>query len=207
MFLVPKYLPDGTKNGWIINRLKDKFGSRSMASGEVTYQGAVVYVVGDVDKGFKQMMEMVNLSRLSNAMRAAGIMRRALLESLVHASGRVAFGGPLIALPLLRANLMEMLLDVEAAASVVFNAAAVFDRWDKRLCRGPQALPHLDAGRQVLDDRAGPRGGERGHERARRQRLYRGVGQLAARARRLPRRHLGGRDAGGGARRPARHHA
>jgi alkylation response protein AidB-like acyl-CoA dehydrogenase len=130
MFLVPKYLPDGTRNGWVINRLKDKFGSRSMASGEVTYQGAVAYVVGDVGRGFKQMMEMVNLSRLSNAMRAAGIMRRALLESVVHAQGRAAFGGPLIALPLLRANLMEMLLDVEAAASVVFNAAAVFDRWD-----------------------------------------------------------------------------
>jgi acyl-CoA dehydrogenase len=130
MFLVPKYLPDGTKNGWVINRLKDKLGSRSMASGEVTYQGALAYVVGDVGRGFKQMMEMVNLSRLSNAMRAAGIMRRALLESVVHASGRAAFGGPLIALPLLRANLMEMLLDIEAAASVVFNAAAVFDRWD-----------------------------------------------------------------------------
>jgi acyl-CoA dehydrogenase len=130
MFLVPRRLPDGTKNGWVINRLKDKLGSRSMASGEVTYQGAVAYVVGDVGRGFKQMMEMVNLSRLSNAMRAAGIMRRALLESIVHARGRAAFGGPLIALPLLRANLMEMLLDVEAAASVVFNAAAVFDRWD-----------------------------------------------------------------------------
>jgi len=130
MFLVPKRLPDGSKNGWIINRLKDKFGSRSMASGEVSYQGAVAYVVGDVDGGFKQMMEMVNLSRLSNAMRAAGIMRRALLESLVHARGRVAFGGPLLALPLLRASVMEMLLDVEAAASVVFNAAAIFDRWN-----------------------------------------------------------------------------
>jgi acyl-CoA dehydrogenase len=130
MFLVPKRLPDGAKNGWIINRLKDKFGSRSMASGEVTYEGAVAYVVGEVGHGFKQMMEMVNLSRLSNAMRAAGIMRRALLESLVHARGRAAFGSPLLALPLLRASVMEMLLDVEAAASVVFNSAAVFDRWN-----------------------------------------------------------------------------
>ena len=130
MFLVPKRLPDGAKNGWIINRLKDKFGSRSMASGEVTYEGAVAYVVGEVGSGFKQMMEMVNLSRLSNAMRAAGIMRRALLESLVHARGRAAFGSPLLALPLLRASVMEMLLDVEAAASVVFNSAAVFDRWN-----------------------------------------------------------------------------
>ena len=72
MFLVPKHLPDGSKNAWTINRLKDKLGSRSMATGEVTYAGAVAYVVGELDSGFKQMMEMVNGSRLSNAMRAAG---------------------------------------------------------------------------------------------------------------------------------------
>src|SRR4029453_3072992 len=67
MFLVPKRLPDGSKNAWTINRLKDKLGSRSMATGEVTYAGAIAYVVGDLGSGFKQMMEMVNGSRLSNA--------------------------------------------------------------------------------------------------------------------------------------------
>jgi acyl-CoA dehydrogenase len=130
MFLVPKYLPDGSKNAWTINRLKDKLGSRSMATSEVTYAGAVASVVGDLAKGFKQMMEMVNVSRLSNAMRAAGIMRRCLLESLVHARQRAAFGRALIELPLLRVNLLDMLLDSEAAASVVLNAAAALDRWD-----------------------------------------------------------------------------
>jgi acyl-CoA dehydrogenase len=130
MFLVPKHLPDGTKNAWTINRLKDKLGSRSMATGEVTFAGAVGYVVGALDRGFKQMMEMVNGSRLSNSMRAAGIMRRSVLEAIVHARTRVAFGRPLIGLPLLRQNLLEMLLDAEAAASVVLNGAAVFDRAD-----------------------------------------------------------------------------
>jgi alkylation response protein AidB-like acyl-CoA dehydrogenase len=130
MFLVAKYLPDGSKNAWTINRLKDKLGSRSMATGEVTYAGAVAYVVGDLTQGFRQMMEMVNVSRLSNAMRAAGIMRRCLLESLVHARQRAAFGRALIELPLLRVNLLDMLLDSEAAASVVLNAAAALDRWD-----------------------------------------------------------------------------
>ncbi len=130
MFLVSKYLPDGSKNAWTINRLKDKLGSRSMATGEVTYAGAVAHVVGDLTKGFRQMMEMVNVSRLSNAMRAAGIMRRSLLESLVHARQRAAFGRALIELPLLRANLLDMLLDSEAAASVVLTAAATLDRWD-----------------------------------------------------------------------------
>jgi alkylation response protein AidB-like acyl-CoA dehydrogenase len=128
MFLVPKRLPDGSKNAWTINRLKDKLGSRSMATGEVTYAGAAAWVVGDLDAGFKQMMEMVNGSRLSNAMRSAGLMRRALLESLVHARQRVAFGRPLVELPLLRSNLLGMLLDTEAAASVILNGAALLDR-------------------------------------------------------------------------------
>jgi alkylation response protein AidB-like acyl-CoA dehydrogenase len=128
MFLVPRRLPDGSKNAWTVNRLKDKLGSRSMATGEVTYAGAVGYVVGELDSGFKQMMEMVNGSRLSNAMRAAGIMRRALLESLTHARQRVAFGRRLIELPLLRSNLLGMLLDAEAAASVILNGAALLDR-------------------------------------------------------------------------------
>ncbi|MGH7386233.1 MAG: acyl-CoA dehydrogenase family protein [Candidatus Rokuibacteriota bacterium] len=130
MFLMPKHLPDGSKNNWTINRLKDKLGSRSMATGEVTYAGAVGYVVGEPSEGFKQMMEMVNGSRLSNAMRAAGLMRRGLLESLVHARQRVAFGRPLIELPLLRSSLLGMLLDAEAAASVILNGAALLDRRD-----------------------------------------------------------------------------
>jgi alkylation response protein AidB-like acyl-CoA dehydrogenase len=130
LFIVPRHLPDGTRNAWSINRLKDKLGSRSMATGEVTYAGAAGYVVGDLPRGLAQMMEMVNASRLSNAMRAAGIMRRALLESVVHARGRAAFGGALFDKPLMRSTLLEMLLDVEAAASVVLNAAAMFDAWD-----------------------------------------------------------------------------
>jgi acyl-CoA dehydrogenase len=130
MFLVPKHLEDGTKNAWTINRLKDKLGSRSMATGEVTFDGAVAHVVGDVGRGFAQMMEMVNASRLSNAMRAAAIMRRCVLESVFHARGRLAFGGALFDKPLLRQNLLDMLLDAEAAASVVLNGAVMFDAWD-----------------------------------------------------------------------------
>jgi alkylation response protein AidB-like acyl-CoA dehydrogenase len=130
MFLVPRFLPDGRRNAWRVNRLKDKLGSRSMATGEVTFEGAVAHVVGELASGFRQMMEMVNISRLSNAMRAAGMMRRSFLESLVHARARAAFGRALVDLPLLRQNLLDMLLDAEAAASVVLNAAAILDRWD-----------------------------------------------------------------------------
>ena len=130
LFIVPRTLPDGTKNAWTLNRLKDKFGSRSMATGEVTLDGAVAYPVGDLARGFHQMMEMVNVSRLSNAMRAAGIMRRSVLESVVHARGRSAFGRPLIELPQHARDVLEMLLDAEAGCSVILNAAALLDRAD-----------------------------------------------------------------------------
>jgi hypothetical protein len=76
------------------------------------------------------MMQMVNVSRLSNAMRAAGIMRRGVLESIVHARGRAAFGRALFELPQLRRDLLEMLLDAEAGCSVILNAAAMLDRAD-----------------------------------------------------------------------------
>src|SRR4029453_6683354 len=74
MFLVPARRADGSLNGWTLNRLKDKLGSRSMATGEVTFAGARAWVVGDVAAGFRQMMEMVTVSRLSNPMGRAGVM-------------------------------------------------------------------------------------------------------------------------------------
>ncbi len=130
MFLVPGHLPDGTHNHYRINRLKDKFGSRSMATGEVSFEGAIAEPVGPLNQGFRQMAEMINVSRLSNAMRGAAIMRRAFIESLIHARGRFAFGRPLVELPLLRQTLLEMLLDVEAAAALIFHSAALLDRAD-----------------------------------------------------------------------------
>ena len=131
MFLMPRKLPDGSLNNYKVNRLKDKFGTRDMASGEVTFEGAVAYVVGDITKGFKQMMSMVNSSRLSNAVRSSAMMRRSFLEALVSARGRVAFGSSLSEKPLMKETLFELLLDCEAAASITFYTASVYDNSDQ----------------------------------------------------------------------------
>lgn len=128
MFLVPKKLENGERNRYRINRLKDKLGTKDMASGEVSFEGAIGYAVGEIDNGFKQMMSMVNSSRLSNAVRSAAMMRRSYLEALVTARGRQAFGQALIKLPLMKENVFEILLDTEAAASMVFYTAKVFDK-------------------------------------------------------------------------------
>lgn len=130
MFLVPKVLPDGPRNSYTIRRLKEKLGGRSMPTGEYEFQSAAAYPVGDVEHGFAQMAEMINVSRLSNGMRAAAMMRRSLLESVVHARERTAFGRPLFEHPLLREQLFEMTMDVEAALAVVLYAAAALDAAD-----------------------------------------------------------------------------
>lgn len=125
LFLMPKTLEDGTRNAYRITRLKDKLGSRSMASGEIVFEGAVAYQLGDLDKGLKQMLEMVNSSRLSHLTRAAGMMRRCLNEAMQAARHRDAFGRAVVDHPLMRRQLMKMMVPTEQALSAVMYAAAI----------------------------------------------------------------------------------
>jgi len=131
LFLMPRRLSDGSLNRYKINRLKDKMGTKDFASGEITFEGAVAYVVGDISKGFKQMMSMVNSSRLSNAIRASAMMRRTYLEALVSARGRKAFGSSIAEKPLMKETLFELLLDAEAAQASCFYTASVYDKADQ----------------------------------------------------------------------------
>ena len=128
LFLVPRRLDDGSPNHYRIVRLKEKLGTRSMASGEITFEGAAAYLVGRADRGFAQMAEMVNWSRLSNGVKSTALMRRALHDALAVARGRIAFGRPVIALPLARRQLVKMLLPLEEALSMCFATADALDR-------------------------------------------------------------------------------
>ncbi|MCW5744713.1 MAG: acyl-CoA dehydrogenase family protein [Alphaproteobacteria bacterium] len=128
LFALPRHLEDGARNAYRVIRLKDKLGTRSMASGEVRLDGAVAYLVGDVNNGFKQMMNQVNLSRLSHGVRAAAMMRRCLNESLVVARVRRAFGRTLDAFPLLRRQLLKIMVPTEQALSMAMWSAAVMGR-------------------------------------------------------------------------------
>ena len=130
LFLLPREMPDGTRNAYRIVRLKDKLGSRSMASGEIRLEGAVAWLVGDPEAGFRQMADMVNNSRLSNGMRAAGMMRRAATEALFIAHRRVAFGWRLVEMPLMRRQLAKLLVPAEQARSMMFQAAEALRRAD-----------------------------------------------------------------------------
>lgn len=128
LFLLPKVKGDGRPNDYRILRLKDKLGTRSMASGEIRLDGAEAYLVGERGRGFNQMADMVNNSRLSNGVRAAGLMRRATTEALFIARHRQAFGRRLIELPLMRRQLAKMVVWAEQARSMMFLTADALDR-------------------------------------------------------------------------------
>src|ERR1700722_5514995 len=128
LFLMPRRLDDGSPNHYRIVRLKDKLGTRSMASGEIKLEGAIAYAVGKLDRGFVQMAEMVNSSRLSNGVKSTALMRRAWHDAMTVARNRVVFGSRIIDLPLARRQLMKITLATEQALSMSFLTADALDR-------------------------------------------------------------------------------
>src|ERR1700710_1679667 len=128
LFLMPRRLDDGSSNHYRIVRLKDKLGTRSMASGEIKLEGAIAYAVGKLDRGFVQMAEMVNSSRLSNGVKSTALMRRAHHDAIAVARGPRVFGQRIIDLPLARRQLMKIMLATEQALSMSFITADALDR-------------------------------------------------------------------------------
>ncbi len=135
LFVMPRQLEDGSRNRYRVVRLKDKLGSRSMASGETIMEGAVAYLLGEPGRGLKQMMDQVNLSRLSHGFRAAGMMRRCLNEAMQVARHRRTFDRTLIDHPLARRQLLKLMLPTEQALSVAVAAAVAMTNGDEAQLR------------------------------------------------------------------------
>jgi alkylation response protein AidB-like acyl-CoA dehydrogenase len=121
-FLVLKERRDGTRNGFRIRRLKDKLGTRSVASGEVEFTDAEAFLLAASESGgLARMMELTNGARLGIAMMGLGCARRALVEALCYARTREAFGAPLADHPLMRRKLAELIVETEAVQALVFE--------------------------------------------------------------------------------------
>jgi acyl-CoA dehydrogenase len=149
-FLVLRTRRDGSRNGVHIRRLKDKLGTRSVASGEVEFVDAEAFLLsgepsadtGPADgKGLGRMMELTNAARLGIALFALGNARRALVESLCYARQRRAFGDTLLDKPLVRRKLAEMIVDVEAAQALVFDGTGFANHRQPRPVRQRIAVP------------------------------------------------------------------
>jgi putative acyl-CoA dehydrogenase len=126
-FLVPRWLPDGTRNVFRLQRLKDKLGDRSNASSEVEFDGTVGWLVGEEHRGVRTIIEMVGHTRLDCAVGAAAGMRHGLAEAAWHTAHRSAFGKRLADQPLMRAVLADLAVESEAATALALRLARAFD--------------------------------------------------------------------------------
>ncbi len=130
-FLVPRVLPDGARNGFHLQRLKDKLGNRSNASAEVELHGALGRLVGEEGRGVPTVAEMINLTRLDCALGSTALMRRAVAEATHHASHRSAFGRLLAEQPLMQNVLADLCIEAEAATALVMRIARSWDEDDE----------------------------------------------------------------------------
>jgi len=126
-FFVPRWRPDGQKNGVLIQRLKDKLGNRSNSSSEVEFEEAYGVMVGDEGRGIPTIIEMANHTRLDCVIGSAGLMRHALIQAIHHARHRSAFGKQLAEQPLMRNVLSDLALESEAATLLLLRLARAFE--------------------------------------------------------------------------------
>ena len=126
-FLLPRILPDGTRNAFFIQRLKDKLGNRSNASSEIELDGAWARRVGEEGRGVPTIIQMVNYTRLDCVLGSTGLIRRAIAEATHHAANRSAFGRPLIDQPLMRNVLADLCLESEASTVLALRLARAID--------------------------------------------------------------------------------
>jgi putative acyl-CoA dehydrogenase len=127
-FLLPRVLPDGTRNALHLQRLKDKLGNRSNASAEIEYDGALAWRIGGEGEGVRTIIQMVNLTRLDCVLAAAGGINLGVAQAVHHASYRQAFGSALIDKPLMRNVLADLAIEAEAATAVGLRLAGAVDR-------------------------------------------------------------------------------
>ncbi|WP_030240442.1 acyl-CoA dehydrogenase family protein [Streptomyces sp. NRRL S-455] len=126
-FLVPRVFEDGTRNVFLIQRLKDKLGNRSNASAEVEFDGTWARRVGEEGRGVRTIIEMVAATRLDCVLGSAGLMRQAVAQAVHHCTHRTAFGGKLVDKPLMRNVLADLAIESEAATTLALRLAAAYD--------------------------------------------------------------------------------
>ncbi|WP_406692700.1 acyl-CoA dehydrogenase family protein [Saccharopolyspora sp. ID03-671] len=138
-FLVPRVLPDGSRNEIRLQRLKDKLGNKSNASSEIEYTGAIGHLVGEEGRGVRYIIEMVSMTRLDCVLGAAANVRIALSEAAHHVQRRSAFGARLADQPLMQQVVADLALESEAATTLAMRLAAAVEQQEQDLLR--LALP------------------------------------------------------------------
>ncbi|MFT4263955.1 MAG: acyl-CoA dehydrogenase family protein [Nocardioides sp.] len=127
-FVLPRVLPDGSRNTLDVVRLKDKLGNRSNASAELEFDQTLAWRLGDEGRGVRTIIEMVAATRLDCVLGSASLMRRAVAEASWHVAHRSAFGGLLADKPLMRNVIADLAVESEAATALALRLATAVDR-------------------------------------------------------------------------------
>lgn len=127
-FVVPGWLPDGTRNRLQIQRLKDKCGNRSNASSEVEFRGVLAHLIGEPGHGIREGLQMNHYTRLDFGVGSAGLMRHAVARAAHHVRWRRAFQKSLIDQPIMTNVIADLALEAEAAAWLAFRFVHALDR-------------------------------------------------------------------------------
>jgi putative acyl-CoA dehydrogenase len=134
-FVVPRVLPDGSRNVFRLQRLKDKLGDRSNASSEVEFDGTTGWLVGEPGRGVPAIIEMVNTTRLDCVLGSVATVRAALTQAIHHARHRRAFGALLADQPLMRNVLADLAVESEAATVLAIRLAGALDAGESAFLR------------------------------------------------------------------------
>ncbi|MDR3453476.1 MAG: acyl-CoA dehydrogenase family protein [Rhodoferax sp.] len=126
-FFVPRWRPDGSKNAVNVQRLKDKVGNRSNSSSEVEFEDAWGILMGEEGRGIPTIIEMATYTRLNCVLGSAAILRQAMVQAVGYARRRKAFGKVLAEQPLMRAVLVDLALESEAALVLAMRLAEAFE--------------------------------------------------------------------------------
>jgi acyl-CoA dehydrogenase len=132
LFLLPRYRDDGTPN-YIIRRLKDKIGTRSVPTAEVELRDSEAYLLGRPETGIYQILEVLNVSRVANSVGSVALMQRAIAEAMAFAEQRIAFGRPIGQHPLMRHQFAERIQELQAAFALAWTTVRLLEEaWLER---------------------------------------------------------------------------
>lgn len=134
LMLVPRTLPDGTKNGVSISRVEEKMGLHGSPTCAVEFDRAEGFLLGERGNGFRAMLDLMNAARIGVSAQGIGIAEAAYRRARMHASERIQFGAPIIEQPLVKSMLTLMALEIQASRALLYYTAALIDQTEAIEC-------------------------------------------------------------------------
>ncbi len=155
LYLCPRTLPDGSRNGLTVERLEHKLGIHGSPTAAIRFDDAEAFLVGTKGEGFKAMLTLMNTARLGVAAQGIGIAEAALVTAVRYAEQRTQFGAPILEQPLIKDMLARMTIDLEGSRALLYRACRLLDRnraIEQALMRSAETNEYSEAERVEMEE-------------------------------------------------------